>query len=123
MTDAPSTIRCFETLQIVSIIAGLMNGFAVRLDHFVSSVVSAALLLTFTFLVSRGRKNWARWVLLTWGVLGVAFMAWGMPILLAEYSTTAVAIAIAVTLTNVAAVALLFTPASAQWLRATVSPA
>jgi hypothetical protein len=79
MTDAPLNIRRFETLQIVSTIVGLINGFAVIHGRLLNEAMSAVVVLTPTFLVSRGRKNWARRVFLVLCVLGVAFMAWNAP--------------------------------------------
>src|SRR5262245_45560430 len=83
MADAPLSIRWFETIQIVSVILGLINGFAVTHDDVFRSVVSAVIVLTLTFLVSRGRKNWPRWVFLGMLVLGAAWMVWSAPTVLA----------------------------------------
>lgn len=116
MTDAPFSIRWFETLQIVAVMLGLINGFAAGLDDSVKATVSAVIVLTLTFFVSRRRKNWARWVLLVLLVLGSALVVWSAPALFA-YGHLIAAIALGISLMNAAAVALLFTPESAKWLR------
>ena len=122
MTDAPLSIRWFETVQIVSIIIGLINGFAVTHGDILGSVVSAVILLALTFLVSRGRKNWPRWVFLGMLVLGTAWMVWSAPTVLA-FGYLPASIALAVSLMNAVAVLLLFTPDSAKWVQASRSPA
>ena len=122
MIDTPLNIRRFETLQIVSIAVGLINGFAVIQGHLLNAIVSAVVVLALTLLVSRRRKNWARWALLGLFVLGAAFAAWNAPTLF-TFGYTAAAIALTVDLMNAVAVILLFTPESANWLRSTPSPA
>jgi hypothetical protein len=48
MTDAPLSIKWFETVQIVSVIVGLINGFAVIHDDMLRSVISAVIVLGLT---------------------------------------------------------------------------
>lgn len=122
MTDAPLSIRWFETVQIASVIIGLINGFAVIHGDILRSVVSAVIVLGLTFLVSRGRKNWPRWVFLGMLVLGAAWMVRSAPIVLA-FGYLPAAIAIGVSLMNAVAVVLLFTPESAEWVQTSRSPA
>ena len=122
MTDAPLSIRRFETLQIVAVTIGLINGFAVIRDDVLRSVVSAVIVLALTFLVSRGRKNWPRWAFLGMFVLGVAEMAWRSPDILA-YGYVPAAIGIVVNLMSAIAVVLLFRPESAEWVQTSRSPA
>jgi hypothetical protein len=121
MADAPLSIRWFETIQIVSVILGLINGFAVTRDDVFRSVVSAVIVLTLTFLVSRGRKNWPRWVFLGMLVLGAAWMVWSAPTVLAHGYFPA-SIAFGVSLMNALAVVLLFTPEAAKWVQSPRSP-
>ena len=122
MSDAPWSIRWFETVQILSVMIGLTNGFAVIHDDYLSSIASAVIVLGLTFLVSRGRKNWPRWVFLGMLVLGVAWMIWSAPTLF-EYGYLASAIGFVASLMNVAAVVLLFTPESSKWVQTSPSPA
>jgi hypothetical protein len=124
MTDAPLSIKWFETVQIVSVIIGLINGFAVIHGHILRSVVSAIIVLGLTFLVSRGRKNWPRWVFLGMLVLGAAWMVWSAPPVLAflAFGYLPAAIALGVSLLNAVAVVLLFTPDSAKWVQPSRSP-
>jgi hypothetical protein len=122
MTDAPWSIKWFETVQIVSVMIGLINGFAVIHDDILGSVVSALVVMGLTFLVSRGRKNWPRWVFLGMLALGVPWMAWNATTMLA-YGYFPAAIAVGVTLMNAVAVVLLFTPESAKWVQTSASTA
>jgi hypothetical protein len=101
---------------------GLMNGFAVIHGDYLRSVVSAVILLSLTFLVSRRRKNWPRWVFLGMLVLGLVWMLWSAPSVLA-FGYLAAAIAVGVSLMNAIAVALLFTTESARWVQTAPSPA
>ena len=122
MTDAPLSIRRFETLQIVSVAIGLLNGFAVIPGDNLRGIVSAVVVLTLTFLVSRRRKNWPRWVFLAILVVGLPWMARNAPILL-DHGFLPAAVAVGVTLMNALAVVLLFLPESTKWVQASRSPA
>ncbi len=122
MDDTPLSVRRFETLQIVSIIVGLINGFIVIHSDLFGSAVDAIVLMILTLQVSRRRKSWARWTLLAMLVLGCAFMVWNAPKLLA-FGYRAAAVALIVSLMNAVAVMLLFTPESGSWFRKTSSPA
>src|SRR4051812_18811294 len=121
MANAPLSIKWFETVQIVSVIVGLINGFAVIHDDFLGSVVSAMIVLGLTLLVSRGRKNWPRWVFLGMLVLGAAWMVWNTPTVLA-FGYVPAAVAIGVSLMNFLAAVLLFTPESSKWVQTSRSP-
>jgi len=123
MSDAPLNIRRFETLQIVAAAIGLINGFAVIHDDIVRSVVSAVIILALTFLVSRRRKNWPRWVFLGLAALGFPWVVWSVPAIIVAYGYFPAAVAVAVTLMNALALLLLFTPESAKWLRTQPLPA
>ena len=120
MTDAPWSIRWFETLLILSVMIGLLNEFAVIHDDYFRTIVSAVIVLAFTFLVSRGRKSWPRWVFFGMLVLGLAWMIWSAPTLL-PYGYLPSAIGLVANLMQVVAVILSFTPESAKWVR--TSPA
>ncbi len=119
MTEAPSHIRLFERLQLTSIFFGLIHGFAIG-DEVFGGIFGAAMMVAFTLLVSRGRKNWARWVWLVMFVFGAAFMIWNAPIV---FALGFPAITVAVTLMQAFALILIFTPQSANWLRANAAQA
>jgi hypothetical protein len=122
MTDAPLSIKWFETVQIVSVIIGLINEFALLHGDIFRSVTSAAIILWLTFLVSRRRKDWPRWVFLGMLVLGAAWVVWSAaPVLALGYLPAA--IAIGVSLMNAVAVVLLFTSDSAKWVQPSSSSA
>jgi len=123
MTDAPWSIKWFETVQIVSVMIGLINGFAVIHGDIFRSVLSAVIVLGLTFLVSRGRKNWPRWVFLGMLVLGVPWMVWEWTPKALAFGYLPAAIAVGVTLMNAVAVVLLFMPESAKWVQTPRSPA
>lgn len=123
MSDAPLSIRRFETLQIVTATIGLINGFAVIHDDIFRSVMSAVIMLALTFLVSRGRKNWPRWVFLGAAALGFPWVLWSVPAIIVAYGYFPAAVAVGVSLMNVLALVLLFTPESAKWLRTQPLPA
>lgn len=113
MAGAPLHIRRFETLQLASIFIGLIDGFANGGGLF-DAIFGAAVMVALTLLVSRGRKNWARWVWLVMFVLGSAFMIWTAPTV---FALSYPVITVAVTLMQTVALVLLFTPQSANWLR------
>src|SRR5438270_11516805 len=96
MLGAPVNIRRFEVLQLVSIFAGLIHtlvdgtliGNVVRaasgnagggsrgyvvgsaIGAAIGYVVGVAIFIALTLLVSRRRKNWARWTVFVFFVLG-----------------------------------------------------
>ena len=120
MNDAPLNVRRFEVLQLASIFIGLIHQFAVTDGGIFAPIAQAAILVGLTMLVSRRRKNWARWVLLGFFGLGAAFMIWNAAAVLALGYPV---ITLTVTLMQTAALALLFTPQTARWLCADPSPA
>ena len=122
MTHVPLSIRLFETLQILSVIIGTINGFAAIGLDLVNTVVGAVVVLALTFLVSRRRKDWARWALLALFVLGMAVTAWNVSALL-SFGYVAATVAFSVDVMNAVALVLLFTPESANWLRTSQSTA
>lgn len=114
MTHTPLAIRQFEGLQIASISIGLVHQFAIEDDGVVDAIFVAAMMVAITLLVSRLRKSWARWLLVVMFVLGTALMVWNTQLIL-ELGYPA--ITFAVTLMQAAALALLFTRRSSDWLR------
>ena len=120
MTDAPLHIRRFETLQLASIVVGLIHQFAVIDGGIFDAIMGAAIMIALTLFVSRRRKNLAKWLLLGMFVFGAAFMAWNAPTV---FALGYPAITLAVTLMQAIALAFLFTPQSADWLRRSSSPA
>jgi hypothetical protein len=118
MDDHPPYVRAFETLQLASAFVGLIHGFATGHGLFVP-IFGAVSTITLTMLVSRGRKNWARWTLLGLWVLGLALIVAGifMGVTQEALSRTYPVLTALVWVMETAALALLFTPQSARWLR------
>lgn len=108
MSGTPPHIRWFETLQIIAIAVGLIRSFAVEPNSIGGPIVDAVILTALTFAVSRGRKNWARWLLTAMFAAGVVLMFWAGIVLHP--------ITIAVTVAQAIAVALLFTRQSETWM-------
>jgi uncharacterized PurR-regulated membrane protein YhhQ (DUF165 family) len=128
MTDAPRDIRRFETAQLVLMFLALVSTFTISqptLDGFgvgvlVGDVIAISLLIGLTLLVTRGRKNWARWVLLAVYVLGVLMEIWFYRAILASGHPL---IDVASVVLRGAALVLPFTPQSTQWLQERRQPA
>ena len=118
MEDRPPYIRAFETLQLASAFVGLIHGFAAGQGLF-APISGTVITITLTLLISRGRKNWARWILVGTWVLGLALVFAGLFIGVTQeaLSKTYPVLAALVWLMQGAALALLFTPQSARWLR------
>jgi len=116
MVDAPLNIRRFEALQLVSITVGLIHGFAAVKDDLFATVAGAVIGVVLTLLVSRGRKDWARWVLLAMFVVGLVIMVWQARVV---FSLGYPLVTAAIWLIQAVALALLFTPQSANWLKTT----
>jgi hypothetical protein len=120
MNDAaPPDIRRFEALQVTSIIVGLINQTAAAQDGLMDAAIGDVLMLVITLLVSRRRKNWARWLLLIMFVLGAAYMMWNAA---AVFALGYPLLTIAATVLQVVALILLFTNQSSDWLRHQASP-
>jgi FtsH-binding integral membrane protein len=117
MEDRPPYIRAFETLQLASAFVGLIHGFAIG-QVFVA-IFGAVITITLTLLISRRRKNWARWTLFGTWALGLAMVVAGLFIGITQeaLSTTYPVLTALVWLMQTVALALLFTPQSARWLR------
>jgi hypothetical protein len=138
MVGTPLNIRRFEVLQLVSIFLGLIHSLldgsligsvvaainkganAALIGRVVGAaigfVVGIAILTALTLLVSRRRKNWARWALLVFNVLGVSFVVWqGQP--RALFSVDFALSTALVWLMQGVALVLVFTPQSGRWLR------
>lgn len=118
MADRPPNIRLFETVQIVSIIVGVIHSFIVFDDVF-DVTIEAIAALALTLVISRGRKNWARWVLATSFIISVLLMIWQWD---AIFETGFPLITIGVMLAQFAAVALLFTHEASAWLSGRSAP-
>src|SRR4030095_4967469 len=106
--------------QFAAIVVGLIHHFAVIHGGIFDAIVGAAIIIALTLLVSRRRKNWARWLLLAMFALGAVFMAWNAPTV---FALGYPAITLIVTLMQSIALVFLFTPQSAEWLRRSPSPA
>lgn len=118
MEGLPPHIRAFETLQLASALIGLIQGFAIGPGLF-ELIFGYAIMITLTLLVSRRRKNWVRWILFGGWILGLAAVIAGIFMGLTQevLSTGYPMLTALVWLTETAALALLFTPQSARWLR------
>lgn len=110
----PTTIRLFETVQIASVLIVLVHLFAVPAISVVDAIIASVLILVLTLLVSRRRKNWARWVIVLSFALGLAVAACLRSASQAEPVSIVSLIAL---LMQGAAVVLLFTRQSARWLK------
>jgi hypothetical protein len=76
MEDRPPYIRAFETLQLASAFVGLIHEFAIG-QVFVA-IFGAVITITLSLLISRCRKNWARWTLFGTWALGLAMVVAGL---------------------------------------------
>jgi hypothetical protein len=119
MQDRPLDIRRFETLQLIAAFVGLVHGWASGQLGVLGPVFSTVLAITLTLLVSRYRKNWARWTLLTFFVLGVVVLFVGLFFGLTQkaFSVTYPALTAIAWLLSTVALGLLFTRESNAWLR------
>ena len=110
----PATIRFFETVQIASVLIGLAHQFSVPTISVVDAVITAVLLLALTLLVSRGKKNWARWVIALSFPCGVVLTAY---LNLSSQAAPISILSLIALLMQGAGVVLLFTRPSARWLK------
>jgi len=117
MEDRPVDIRRFEAVQLLSIFVGLIHGFAVR--GAIEPVFSALIGVTLTLLISRRRKNWARWTLLVMFLIGMAVIIAGsfFGITQEAFSKVYPVLTVIVWALQLVALVLLFTPQSTNWLR------
>lgn len=116
MTGVPLHIRLFESLQLASIFIVLIVGFAMD-NRVFEACFGAAMMVALTLLVSRGRKNWARWVWLAMIVLGGALVISDATTIFARSTAVTIAIALLQTLLQAVGLVLLFTPQSSDWIR------
>jgi hypothetical protein len=110
----PQSIRWFEGLSLAALLLGLLNVFAGPETSWTFVVLVDGTMIALILLVSRGRKNWARWLLAGMYVLGLAFMLWQMRALM---NVGMPLITLGVTLLQTIALVMLFTPDSAAWFR------
>jgi hypothetical protein len=129
MTEAPIDIRRFETLQLAYVFMSLIYGFVVAPTGLFIRVSGAVLTLMLSMLVSRGRKNWARWTLLGLFVLWIVLLALALSMAFTDRIALPVippgapfAIGVAALL-QVTALYLAFTPQPSAWLRRAPSQA
>jgi hypothetical protein len=122
MTEAPIDIRRFETVQIALMCLALVSSFILDqafIDTFGMGVIIGQTLaiggfIGLTLLVTRGRKNWARWVLLALYLLSALFAVWEFRTILSVGHPPITALSLVL---RGAALALAFTPQSTEWLR------
>ena len=119
MEIRPVDIQRFEILQLASAFVGLIHGFAIGRDAIFDAIFGAVINVTLTLLVSRGRKNWARWTLLVMAVIGVTLMIAGsfFGITQAALAQVYPVVTVLVWAMTAVALALVFTPQSTNWLR------
>jgi hypothetical protein len=128
MPEAPLDIRRFETAQLALMFLALVSSFTINrppLDTFgvgilFGEVIAIGLFVGLTLLVTRGRKNWTRWVLLAVYVLGVLTEIWMFRAILASGHPL---IDLASVVLRGAALVLAFTPQSTRWLQERPQPA
>lgn len=142
MVRAPLNIRRFELLQFVSFFVGVVGtlvdgtlvGNIVRaaggnlvgaargkalgaaIGAAIGSVAGLAIFIALTLLVSRRRKNWARWALLIFQMFGFVFALW-QGVSQAIFSQPYALVTALSWLIQAVALVLVFTPQSGQWLR------
>jgi len=142
MVGTPVNIRRFEVLQLVSsfldviltLVGGTLIGNVVRaassnlvgaargrvmgaaIGAAIGYVVGVAIFIALTLLVSRGRKYWARWVLLVFQMSGLVFVVWQGQARTMFSAGYPLATAL-VWLMQAVALMLVFTPQSGRWLR------
>ena len=115
MTEArPPSILWFERLSLASLLLGLINVVVDPTSIWPFVIFSDGITITLILLVSRGRKNWARWVLGTMFALGFIFMIWQFRALMAEAIPL---VTLGVTVLQIVGLIMLFTPQSSAWFR------
>jgi len=113
MTEAPLDIRRFETVQVVLMFLALISSFTINHQTLIDTLV-IGIFIGLTLLVTRGRMNWARWMLLAIYLLGVVVEIWNFRAILAFGHPI---IVVGSVLLRGAALILAFTPQSTEWLR------
>jgi hypothetical protein len=109
----PRAVQLFETLQILSFIIGLIHGAIIFDLGLWDGIFAFAPILILTLLISRKRKQWARWVLAILFVGGLALMVAMPPIFFGQGYPM---VTIIVTLFQGAGLALIFTKPASLWL-------
>jgi hypothetical protein len=114
MTEpTPSSIRTFETLQILSVVIGLVHVAIIGDLGIWDAVVMVGPLLALTLLVSRKRKNWAKLALAVLFVGGMVFMiAMRDQVFVQGYPLAT----LVVTVLQGVALGLLYTKSASSWL-------
>ena len=115
MFQAPLDIRRFESLKILSVILGLISVFSATDEGLLDTTIETAVTLALTLGVSRGRKNWARWLLLVQFGIGAAIAISNVGLVLSVGYPLLTA---AVWLISAVALGFAFTPESSRWLHA-----
>jgi hypothetical protein len=114
MKERPVAVLCFEILILLSTGIGLVLQIIVSYKDSLFAFIGAAITTTLALLISRGRKNWARWLLVCLFLPGAASMVWDISgTLAAGYPVLTIGIA----LLQALGLALLFTRQSSEWVR------
>lgn len=122
MTEAPRDIRRFESAQLALMFLALISSFTLDqafIHSFGISVIIGKTLaiggfIGLTLLVTRSRKDWARWVLLALYLLSALFDVLAFQRILSVGHPIITALSLVL---RGAALALAFTPESTEWLR------
>lgn len=110
----PRSIRYFEVLTFTSFAIGAIHQLVVTDIGLARAIFGAAVPVALALVASRGRKNWARWLLAVMFVVGAGLIILGMQAVLSfgyPFVTFLVILLQAVSL------AFLFTQESSDWLR------
>jgi hypothetical protein len=126
--ETPRSIRLFEGLSLASLLLGLINVVAGLKVTWGMVIFGDGVMLALILLISRGQKNWARWLLAAMYALGLILLIGDAPpkvstLQLVEWLIDGTmargipAVTLGVVLLQTIALVLLFTPRSAAWLR------
>jgi hypothetical protein len=112
--ERPRSIRWFEALSLASLMLSVINVSLNSNESWVAPFIFVALVAGLVLTVSRGRKNWARWVLAALFGLGFASMIWDEQAVMTQAPPL---LTFGTTLLQALGLILLFTPQSSVWFR------
>jgi hypothetical protein len=112
--QAPRQIRWFEAAQFTSVAIGLVHQLALPAMSSFDLAFEVIYILSLTLLISRGRQNWARWVLAASFALGLALMIYAAPSILENGLSPLSVVAL---LLQAVGIGLVFSRPSSRWMR------
>lgn len=115
----PREIQRFETVQVIAVAISFIHVFASPEIEWFDAIFAALLVVGMTLLISRKRKNWARWVLTASFGLSLALMAYAAPAIIENGISI---LSVAALSLQAFGIALLFSPRSSEWLRHSPPP-